>query len=525
MANGKECGRRAYGYNWDDQIFHHCILHDQRPTKNLTDFTNELEAVFGDPTEDCHDLTRVHFPHGSLTASHRIIYKPVYFSHSVFYEVDFSFSEFRDNVYYHKCEFRGKTRFSTGTKFGMSVTFAGSTFFQNTNFDGCKFGTGDGDTNKQADFKLCTFEGKASFRHCWFWCVADFRNVHFNKEVSFNLAKMYRRTLFSTIELMEIEGIQSTTFDGRASFIKTKFLNVSFTRTVFRNEVIFRNTEFLCGSDMRMCKFSAPEKVRFEDIDMSNVQLSGCDISKVDISYVRWAEHRSGRLIRAIVSIGSKLSVPSSLVSILRFLYPTRRKSVFDEQLLSASSEAREYQAVAQLFRRLQANYGESYRYPEAGDFYVGEREMVRKSKGWWRSFICLDIWYKLVSNYGESYRRPLGLLAFILLFIPLLLLHYGVNVDTDSYFVNQVAHEFEGYDSDVVRLKPGIIWEDFSEGVYFDVCIINLKLLWVNRDKMDLYLRFGWQETLIILETLFVASLIALFVLALRRKFKRKSF
>ena len=71
--------------------------------------------------------------------------------------------------------------------------------------------------------------------------------------------------------------------------------------------------------------------------------------------------------------------------------------------------------AVAHNYRQLRMAYESDMMYPEAGDFYIGEMEMKRlKSRH--KNFNLMNL-YRIISLYGENYWLPLFWI-FILIFV-----------------------------------------------------------------------------------------------------------
>ena len=71
------------------------------------------------------------------------------------------------------------------------------------------------------------------------------------------------------------------------------------------------------------------------------------------------------------------------------------------------------YEVAAEVYRRLRRNFENRLSYAEAGDFHIGEMEMRRlgfKEKGWKRIFNWTYIFlqaYRWAGGYGERIRNP----------------------------------------------------------------------------------------------------------------------
>lgn len=107
------------------------------------------------------------------------------------------------------------------------------------------------------------------------------------------------------------------------------------------------------------------------------------------------------------------------------------RNQVFDEvvlrERLHEDSGRVSPRHVAELYRRLRVNYENALRYDQAGDFYVGEKDMERLArepqqtrKGWLKRNGSLLGLYNLFARYGQSPSRVgfwiVGLYALLLM-------------------------------------------------------------------------------------------------------------
>ena len=93
-----------------------------------------------------------------------------------------------------------------------------------------------------------------------------------------------------------------------------------------------------------------PEKVIFRKVDLSKFRFLGTDLRKVEFADVDWD-------------------------------MKTGRSRVYDAIEPDPVTEKFDYPLIAQLYKRLRANYEENLNYAQAGDFHIGEMEMYRKGK------------------------------------------------------------------------------------------------------------------------------------------------
>lgn len=234
---------------------------------------------------------------------------------------------------------------------------------------------------KLVNFSDAQFDNIAVFSQTQFNNITVFSKAHFNKRVHFSGAQFNKeaKVYFSFVQFKEsafFNGAQfyKATFEdvifcGAGYFIDTKFLSSnedlnSFENVIplipFENVISFENVEF-----------HHPEKVRFQNVDLSNVSFLNTDVSKVEFLDVNW---RKIPLLKLKFHVGSRLSV-------------------IDETRIGKDYSTT-YGVVAQLYRRLRRNYETNYRFAEAGDFFIGEMEMRRLDVNTGYLFNWNNIWF-----------------------------------------------------------------------------------------------------------------------------------
>jgi hypothetical protein len=183
---------------------------------------------------------------------------------------------------------------------------------------------------------------------------------------------------------------------------------------------------------------------------------------------------------------------------------------------------ANDYESVAMTYRQLQMNYGESYRYTEAGDFYVGEQEMQLSIRRKTNLILAVASWlYKRSSNYGENIILPLILACAIGLISTSYLLLSGICLDASQ--CTEYSSGYLNYDiapENISTLTTKQFWSDC-----LDALNVNLDIVLLRSGAADRHLHSAIQKIAVKAESILIASLLTLFILSLRRKFKRKSF
>jgi hypothetical protein len=389
---------------------------------------------------------------------------------------DFSYATFTQNAYFFKATFTQKVRFAFAT-FTQNASFMDATFTQNADFSGATL-------TRIAGFLGATFTQNADFRGATFAQIAHFRGVIFKQNVVF----------------------QGTKFYGTADWRECKFLD----QAEFRHTVFASRNPTTPSAVFSLSKFAKPGEVVFEDVDLSRALFLNCDVSAVWFtSSVKWAERKGHRGL-----------------------------AVFEEEILlkpELAEELKEYGkidhgAVEQIYHQLQKNYDSRLDYRKANDFHYCEMEMrrleppsggpllgLRRKIPRWLNLLTL---YRLASNYGNSYAKPGAWLITTLL---------------AAMFLFPIS---------------GLEWKQLKPGNPASPAIVTYVSVW---DKQDTWTNNFWTEgklviksgitaidtatfqrnpeltpvyprgrVLGILETLLTSSLFALFLLAIRRQFRR---
>ncbi len=287
----------------------------------------------------------------------------------------------------------------TGFVFPNQISFKSYLFEKPVIFIGAQF-------NNIASFFNAQFNNRADFHNCQFNNKADFFGAQFNNKASFSYAKFNNIAGFSLAQFNNEVSFFSTQFNNEASF-SSEFNNKTyFDYSEFQGVASFINAKFpSSGEDLisfKSVKFHKSNDVRFQNIDLSNVSFLNTDVTEVEFLNVNW--RKNGRLV------------------------------VADETRIGKDKTAT-YSAVAQLYRRLRRNYETNYRFAEAGEFFIGEMEMLRLDVNtnidnekrsnivlcFKRNVSFLGL-YKLLSLYGESYVRPMIWASIVIVSYPMLM-------------------------------------------------------------------------------------------------------
>jgi hypothetical protein len=351
---------------------------------------------------------------------------------------------------------------------------------------------------------------------------ANFFEAKFRENAVFSSATFAREALFVL-----------ASFEGTADFRGTRFQErATFFETVFRNDATAE-----AGPIFSLARFERPELVTFSGTYLGQALFHSCDVSKFAFSVVRWRDRENG-----------KSMVFEELVD-LQHTYAMLVAPPKD------SLDKLNYRLIAELYQQLKKNYDDKRDYWTAGDFHYGEMEMKRlatpqpnfltrwlKRRGiagkrfdafrrWWHQYVGLAALYKYASEYGESYGRPALWLALLLVVFTLVYPLVGLRPSAKS--ASEVPNA-----SLAASPGEGVAELSYANFVrYGATCPHGTKLTYASLLGHSLMTTIGvaafqrdlayeptyWGSRLLSWLELFLTSIfIALFLLAVRRQFRR---
>jgi uncharacterized protein YjbI with pentapeptide repeats len=496
MRAWRRCGRPIYNAPPGIDKTPVCLMHSRDPNKDDGAFRAEFERILKEAGEGVADFAYFVFPSASYRS--RKFAAMCSFEGATFTQAaDFSAATFTQHAFFREATFT------------QAADFAGATFAQEAAFDGATF-------TKGADFSAATFTQDANFRRARFTQDADFRGAKFAQDVYFSRATLTQVADFSFPEFM------------RAA---------EFRETIFRNDsgrdpgLVFTRT-----------RFEKPEAVEFADVDLGQALFYRGDVSKLGFSNVRWRRRENGKWML--------------FEEVANLEHPSARSGLRPEK---AAPDDRNYVVIAELYQQLKKGYDDRRDYWTAGDFHYGEMEMKRlacprltwlpwleaKLSGkpllsklgawcgklqsspwllsklrWWHQWFGLAAWYRRFSDYGESWGKPLlwlfAVLAIFAALYPLLGLRpvagkspaakaTSVQVKTPS--LQETDLRYWNYE------RPGrLFWHSV---------MTSLGVAAFQRD-LAYEPSYPWGRLFALFELLHTSTLIALFLLAVRRQFRR---
>jgi hypothetical protein len=585
MTNDQPCHRpshQAAGY--DVQAF--CLMHSRDPNKDNQAFQVEIEDILrkAEGGEDVADFRGFVFVEARYLG--RTFKPSCIFSGAIFtQEADFRGATFARDAHFRAARFtqianfRGVTfmqfaHFSEAT-FTQTAQFRVSTFALDANFSRATF-TRDAHFGKatftrdahfdeamlaqDANFSEATFTGDAYFGQATFAEDADFRESRFMRDAHFRQATFaqhadFREAAFAQdayfreVIFTEDANFSGATLSQAADFRDAKFRDISrFRRTRFRGDpallaspdksgILAKDDGRLPGPIFTRTKFDKPQNVEFYQTYLGQALLHNCDVSNLSFSDVTWRRRRGSR---KLMIFDEQIEVGADRTGAAVKKQSDYRWEVTESlRPPQGDPNERNYSLVAELYQQLNKNYDERRDYLAAGDFYYGEMEMKRLAGPqripvlrWWHQNLGLVAWYKYASAYGESYIRPVVALLIVLAIFTLLFPWAGL--DRNEKSPSPVAAtagkptsppaaptelSYQHF-SDFVRAYPGARW--VAPPAFFGNSFMTSLSMFPFQRELKYEPTYPWGETLARLELLLTSTLIGLFLLAVRRQFKR---
>ncbi len=402
-------------------------------------------------------------------------------------------------------DFRKATFFAEGGTSFFMVTFGGQGC---TDFSDARF-LGKGNH----DFSLAEFSGKAGtyFRATRFngEGKADFMGVIFSS---------MGNTCFSNAEFSQKEGVvfSMANFSGkgdvdfsRAGFsCSSDFSGADFSK---KDNTLFINTAFGKECKFTFVKFprNSNQCVVFrgtrEPIDLSKCMFLYCNPERLVFHNFKFCENEPDELFgfkfplwkRGVV-IPDEKSAGKDITIIYKQLGDDKNKGP-SEQIIKERVRV-EFLHIEEIYRQFKKNLEAEKNWEKAGEFHYGEMECKRKAlvapEDWptcvgpLRQNLGLLAWYKYFSGYGE---RPCRALSWLVLF---------VFVSAGMYYLLDTAPK-----------------QSFLEYYLWNVSIKATFLQRIGEAGTE---PPGLGKAFYLFQSIICPTLLALLILALRRKVKR---
>ncbi len=440
--------------------------------------------------------------------------------------------------------------------FTQSANFGAATFTRGADFRWAGFTRAADFTRatftQNVDFTYAAFTGGADFSAATFAQQASFWRAAFAKEANFYQARFTEDVTFLETQFMQDANFMTTTFAQDVDFTGAALLgHATFTLATLSGAATFCETRFRHdstnwpGLEFRDVKIEHPEKVELYRTDLGQALFYNTDVSKIKFTLVAWRDRGRARRYRRrrwlyrwrrfFAVRGSKAWIERREL-LARIARPKRpRFSIFDEDVdleaaralrsSKSSPDERNYKLIAETYQQLKRNYDAKGDYWTAGHWHYGEMEMKRlhsrfrsPSARWMSHHFSLVALYKYASAYGESYIMPLLWLVFFVAAFAFLYPIPGLEfnppaggtpgwlgyVDWTTFFRSHPAEHPAGF------------W-----GMTLHSLMTSLSVAGFQRE-LRYAPSYPWGRMLALFELLLTTTLGGLFLLAIRRQFKR---
>ena len=521
-----------------------CLMHSHDPNKSEEEFWAEFNRILARAKKENGgaDFSGFRFPPDYAGGDLEV---DCYFNSAEFTgDAGFDTATFTEDANFDRATFAGYANFDGATFTGNAI-FNRATFSGRASFDTATF-TGDANFNRatfsgnvsfyepkfiaDASFDNATFTGDASFYDAAFMGGASFDKATFTGYASFHAPTFTRGASFNEATFEKDASFDFATFMEDASFEETEFaLLVSFGHARFLQGARFREAHLRhdetleAGLQFVDVRLEHPERIEFYKTYLGQALFYNTDVSKVDFTLVEWRKR------------GSR----SSLFEEAVFIDEADFYDLDDLDSVPGSEDQLSLGLIAETYQQLKRNYDAKGDYWTAGHFHYGEMEMLRlhsrfrwKPLRWLERNLGLTALYKHGSAYGESMSRPLAWLVAMVLLFALLFPLAGLTVNP-----NQGDVGLAGWQVDY-----------WNAGTYFQQHAeenpIPRWVRWVTRDHAAVPLlvhsgmtalsvagfqkelryspAYPWGRAMALLELLLTTTLGGLFLLAIRRQYKR---
>jgi Pentapeptide repeats (9 copies) len=388
------------------------------------------------------------------------------------FHVNLNRASFGDEVSFDGTAFSNEASFVDAI-FGVGISFLSAKFGYRAHFNGAIF-------SDNVSFGGTTFGGYASFEGVTFGGGVNFGGATFGDGANFNRAAFCYKANFKAATFGNATRFERATFEGKADFSDASFgVGADFTQAIFKEVTDFSDTS----------PAPNPDTVR-RDLALRFVSFRKALFNGQAIFENRAFATSSlfdGAIFENLAQFhGCKFHQG------MFFHEADFRKTIGGSDTQTAELE--------QSYRTLKRAMADLHARNEEADFFALEMECRRQRRSVPRFERFAATLYKHLSDYGRSVARPLVWLGF--------LLGYGF-----AYFYHLAQAKSFHVPGDVLRFVLEQITTPFS--------------IWRNEYKCDPWMVDYLKDHPLLLRgpatlmTLTAIALIALFLLALRRRFK----
>ncbi len=380
------------------------------------------------------------------------------------------------NASFVKADFLNNSKFVDCGFVGNSCTFRNSSFSSDRAvFDNCQF---EFTQNDEAGSGVVRFDD----------CRADvgpelFRSTYvFAPEFSIRHLELTAKTGYPSLHMIVTDSGMAASYRmlylDRVKQISMTGLNMRDGTFVYRQERCDKGYEPLLLLDE--IDFDQMGSAKLFNATLTNAHLKNSSLERVKFHSCRWLEQEGFRAIKADMFSGKD------------YLH---------------------YKDQIRLYVQLKKNFESERNFIEAGDWFYREMETRRAealstgSEGirFLKTLIAPISLYKWASKYGESYWKPFGWLLVVWSFFSGLYFYSGFAIGSDKINYNWEWMALSGQNV-----------QDFLQAM---LCSLGVMSFQAGR---SIELSSSWSVFCSIVQLILTTILVPLFLLAVRRKFRR---
>lgn len=472
MSDRKACGRPILGLKPAGDEFSVCLMHSHDMKKNITQFENEIQRIINDTSPYSESLTTYDF------------------SFFVFPIADFFMKKLQKRTIFVGSKFIGFSGFQMA-EFLMGADFSNAVFNSDVHFDEAWF-------SENTHFNDVVFKEDAIFTDTRFHGSCTFESAQFNSLTWFDETYFGHNTSF-----------RATEFNGETRFYETTFEDeVIFTGSTFKGSVLYEATRFKATIDLRHVDILPNANVRFMKINNTSpheAEVGEEDVLDIDPEIYFRAYFLDSPVERIVLED-------------INWFRQNRRLTLQDEINVHRDYESRrqhpdelsyikpDFELTKITYLRLVNNFERTRQYDLAEDCFIGAMEMKRLDPNQPRGARYVAELYRFASEYGSNYTRAVVVLFGLLGFFGILysLPGFGLTPTSDMAFL-------EG-----PYLESGYSWQRLLDGILyaFEVITFTREPTFTVTNYLGKAVRIA--------ETILIPGQLALFFLALRRRFRR---
>jgi uncharacterized protein YjbI with pentapeptide repeats len=354
-------------------------------------------------------------------------------------EADFGSAQFTGGAGFISAQFTGDATFSSA-KFTGEVYFTSVQFTRYASFESAQFREDTDFWSAQfswyADFESARFTGMVNFQSAQFTGDATFESAQFTGDAFFESAQFARVADFGSAEFHKDLGFEYVSFGILGDFSECKIRghvrllwpgegksrirptkgeedrSLTASAEIQRGKLLLKHLQIEPPGilDLRRNSLAPDCELAIEDCDMERILLEGTDCTKIRFYNCEWTV----ALDRAMVGDEwlarpyLKRNLLKRVGLVLRICH--RRRLGLLRQLARAHVD---WSLVVLTYQQLARRFREDFNHSVANDFDRGVFEMKRlMNRRFLARWFGLAAWYRYLSNYGASLIRPLAILA-----------------------------------------------------------------------------------------------------------------